>query len=128
MQFIGISEKNFGARTTIMDDVTYQKVADSLKRGFQAMVFVHSRKDTGKTARSLALRAQQGGDLDLFDCSGEETHALYAREVQKSRNRELAEVFEAGGVGRVDGRVTGRVRCSICDERRIGLRRLSQIT
>uniref|UniRef100_A0A1D2A263 Activating signal cointegrator 1 complex subunit 3 n=1 Tax=Auxenochlorella protothecoides TaxID=3075 RepID=A0A1D2A263_AUXPR len=96
MQFIGISEKNFGARTTIMDDVTYQKVADSLKRGFQAMVFVHSRKDTGKTARSLALRAQQGGDLDLFDCSGEETHALYAREVQKSRNRELAEVFEAG--------------------------------
>jgi len=30
------------------------QVADSLKRGYQAMVFVHSRKDTGKTARTLA--------------------------------------------------------------------------
>jgi replicative superfamily II helicase len=30
------------------------QVIDSLKRGYQAMVFVHSRKDTGKTARTLA--------------------------------------------------------------------------
>lgn len=29
------------------------QVADSLKQGYQAMVFVHSRKDTGKTAKTL---------------------------------------------------------------------------
>jgi hypothetical protein len=31
-----------------------------------------SRKDTGKTARMLALKAQQGGEQALFDCSQEE--------------------------------------------------------
>ena len=45
------------------------QVADSLRRGFQAMVFVHSRKDTGKTARMLALKAQQEGEQAIFDCS-----------------------------------------------------------
>ena len=33
------------------------------------MVFVHSRKDTGKSGRMLALKAQQNGETALFDCS-----------------------------------------------------------
>lgn len=37
-------------------------MADSLKKGYQVMVFVHSRKDTGKSARVLAdLAAKVGG-------------------------------------------------------------------
>ena len=35
------------------------------------MVFVHSRKDTGKSGRMLALKAQQSGETALFDCSEE---------------------------------------------------------
>ena len=31
-----------------------------------------SRKDTGKTARMLMLKAQQAGEQNLFDCSLEE--------------------------------------------------------
>ena len=31
-----------------------------------------SRKDTGKTARMLALKAQQNGEQSLFDCTLEE--------------------------------------------------------
>jgi hypothetical protein len=31
-----------------------------------------SRKDTGKTARTLALKAQQNGEQALFDCTLEE--------------------------------------------------------
>lgn len=34
---------------------TIFQVLDSLKQGHQAMVFVHSRKDTGKTARTLVI-------------------------------------------------------------------------
>jgi replicative superfamily II helicase len=41
MQFVGVSERNVLARLGIMDEVCYQKVAESLKKGFQAMVFVH---------------------------------------------------------------------------------------
>lgn len=31
----------------------FHQVVDSLRRGHQVMVFVHSRKDTGKTADKL---------------------------------------------------------------------------
>ena len=51
------------------------------------MVFVHSRKDTGKTARTLVLKSQNGGDQDLFDCSENPLFDLHMRDVKKSRNK-----------------------------------------
>jgi len=96
-QFVGVSEKNIFAQKGIMDDVCYQKVADSLRAGHQAMVFVHSRKDTGKTARMLALKAQQNSELSLFDASADNPqYGLAAKEARKSRNREITELFESG--------------------------------
>ncbi|KAL0384901.1 UNVERIFIED_CONTAM: DExH-box ATP-dependent RNA helicase DExH14, partial [Sesamum radiatum] len=67
--YIGISEHNFLARNELMNEICYNKVVDSLRRGHQVMVFVHSRKDTGKTADKL-------------------------KEVLKSRNKELVQLFE----------------------------------
>lgn len=78
-QYIGISEHNFLARNELLNEICYNKVSfsktfllsilrspinfwsdsslmqvvDSLKQGHQAMVFVHSRKDTVKTADKL---------------------------------------------------------------------------
>ena len=63
------------------------QVLDTLHKGHQAMVFVHSRKDTGKTARTLVVKAQNGGDVDAFDCTQHEQYALMLRDVKKSRNR-----------------------------------------
>ena len=51
------------------------------------MVFVHSRKDAGKTGRTLQMKAQQAGDTGLFDCSGEDQYPFLARDVKKSRNK-----------------------------------------
>ena len=72
MGFVGVSERNVLARLSLMDEIAYQKVAAALRHGHQAMVFVHSRKDTGKTGRTLGLKAQQGGDGALFDCTADE--------------------------------------------------------
>ena len=96
--FVGVTEKSFFARQSVMDEVCYQKVLDSLQRGHQAMVFVHSRKDTGKSARMLAMKAQQGGDAAVFDCSNLEKYDLAAKDAKKSRNKEMLEVF-ASGIG-----------------------------
>ncbi|KAM0936672.1 putative DNA helicase [Dioscorea sansibarensis] len=52
-QYIGISEKDYAKRINLYNTICYEKVLDALKQGHQAMVFVHSRKDTGKTARIL---------------------------------------------------------------------------
>ena len=63
------------------------QVADSLQQGHKAMVFVHSRKDTGKTGRTLALKAQQEGKFSLFDCREHPKYGLMAKDVKKSRNK-----------------------------------------
>ncbi|KAJ8643830.1 hypothetical protein MRB53_005578 [Persea americana] len=95
-QYIGISEPNFMARNKLLNDICYNKVLDSLKQGHQAMVFVHSRKDTGKTARTLIEMAKLNGDTDLFQNNTDPKFELFKKDVQKSRNREVAEFFEFG--------------------------------
>lgn len=52
-------------------------------RALQAMVFVHSRKDTGRTARSLMEEAQRRGEFELFACADESAMdvSLLLREV-----------------------------------------------
>lgn len=47
-QFIGVSEPSLVGRTRVMNQVCWDKVAESLRGGYQAMVFVHSRKETGE--------------------------------------------------------------------------------
>ena len=65
------------------------QVVDSLQKGHQAMVFVHSRKDTGKTARTMQMKAQQGGDMAHFDCREEEGWHFMQQEIDKSKNRHV---------------------------------------
>jgi replicative superfamily II helicase len=59
------------------------------------MVFVHSRKDTVKTAQYLVSRFQEDGlgEKLRMDVSRE---SLYEREVAKSRNKELKELYIYG--------------------------------
>lgn len=64
-------------------------MVESLKQGHQAMVFVHSRKDTGKTGRTIAMKAQQSGETALFDCRDDPKYALIAKDIKKSRNRSV---------------------------------------
>ncbi|KAF5338188.1 hypothetical protein D9757_014975 [Collybiopsis confluens] len=52
-QFIGITEKKAIKRYQATNQVCYEKTLESLKSGNQVLVFVHSRKETGKTARYL---------------------------------------------------------------------------
>ncbi|GFR39795.1 hypothetical protein Agub_g281, partial [Astrephomene gubernaculifera] len=96
MQFVGVSEKNFLARQNVMNEVCYNKLSESLKAGYQVMVFVHSRKDTGKTARVLADLAAKAGEAALLDTREHEKYGLFAKDVRRSRNREMAELFELG--------------------------------
>ena len=63
------------------------QVIDSLKAGHQAMVFVHSRKDTGKTGRTIIQKAQNSSDTTIFDVTEHPQWAFVSRDVKKSRNK-----------------------------------------
>lgn len=114
-QYIGISEPNFFKRNVLMNTICYKKVVDSIRRDNQVMVFVHSRKDTGKTARALIELAQEAEEIELFQNQTHTQFKLMQREVHKSRNRELVELFESGigvhhaGMLRADRGLTERL-------------------
>ena len=102
--FVGItgSIKNRKLIEDKMNDVCYETVKDSLARGYQVMVFVHSRKGTSDAASALAQRATANGELDRFfvtqgdDSRSGNAYKRYADRVKKSRNRELANHFYNG--------------------------------
>lgn len=71
--FIGISEGGQSNSTEArrrrddkMHEMAWKKVKDSLQRGHQAMIFVHSRKGTSNAAREMLSRAAQDGVENIF--------------------------------------------------------------
>ena len=60
------------------------------------MVFVHARNATVNTAMTLKEKAQQNGETELF--TAEECGQLGTAKaaVEKSRNRQMKELFHAG--------------------------------
>jgi replicative superfamily II helicase len=99
--FIGVTAhtKDRFQREKKMDDVCYEIVTDALRQGHQVMVFVHSRKGTGTTAKALAERAAMEGELErlFIGVEGEnDAHIKYQERAEKSRNRELSEHFRNG--------------------------------
>jgi activating signal cointegrator complex subunit 3 len=119
-QFIGISSQSrdtdnskteekktdrpLGRRAVddLMNEQCFDVVVDALQRGYQAMVFVHSRKGTGDTASALTDLAVAEGVLDRhFLTRGKDdfhgrAYMQYADRAKKSRNREVSIHFENG--------------------------------
>ncbi|ORY41007.1 Sec63-domain-containing protein [Rhizoclosmatium globosum] len=79
-----------------MDKVCYEQLIKLVKDGHQVMVFVHSRKDTVKTAMMLRDEAMTDGVAGLFDASQEPNYANAVKEMAKTRNKELKELFGSG--------------------------------
>ena len=67
-----------------------------LKLGHQVMVFVHSRKDTFKTAKDLYERAMHDLTTDLFDPTGHPDYENAVRDMKSSRAKELRELLPKG--------------------------------
>lgn len=64
-QFIGITEKKAIKRYQVMNEVLYEKVLDQAGKN-QTLVFVHSRKETAKTARYLRDMAVEKETITQF--------------------------------------------------------------
>ncbi|EME41747.1 hypothetical protein DOTSEDRAFT_177082 [Dothistroma septosporum NZE10] len=95
--FLGVKGKP-GTKTSRdnIDNTAFEKVKDMLERGHQIMVFVHSRKDTVKTARLLYEKATEEGLTDLFDPSSHEGYTQALKDVKQSKGREIRELVAKG--------------------------------
>ncbi|KAL0957930.1 hypothetical protein HGRIS_000111 [Hohenbuehelia grisea] len=64
-QFIGVTEKKAIRRYQVMNEVCYEKVLDQAGKN-QTLVFVHSRKETAKTAKFLRDMAIEKETITQF--------------------------------------------------------------
>lgn len=103
-QFVGSTTKKTDrfARDQRFNEICFDLVLGTLQRGKQVMVFVHSRKGTGDTARALADIAADEGVLERYfvpvgaDGSNSEAYKRYTSKVKKSRNQEVSFHFQNG--------------------------------
>jgi activating signal cointegrator complex subunit 3 len=95
--FIGATEKDHLRLRKKFDELAYEAARDQVRGGHQCMVFVHSRKETGDTAKTIHDMAVERGESSYFECAYDNPQwSFFKKEVDKSRNTQLRELFEMG--------------------------------
>ncbi|TGZ69988.1 hypothetical protein CRM22_003424 [Opisthorchis felineus] len=106
-QYIGITEKKAVKRYQTMNDIVYNKVMESAGRN-QVLIFVHSRKETGKTARQLRDTCLEKDTLGIFMKDKNASAIVLRQEAEQVKNNELKDLLPYGfgihhaGMSRVD--------------------------
>lgn len=111
--YVGVKGKA-GSReaTTNVDDSAFRHLVTQLKYGRQVMVFVHSRKETVKSARTFMRKAQEEGLMELFESPEKEN---WQREISMHKNGDMQELFQSGfgahhaGMSRSERNLTERL-------------------
>eukprot|EP00956_Cyclotella_meneghiniana_P043106 scaffold253032_cov96-Cyclotella_meneghiniana.AAC.4 len=96
MQYIGITERNAFRRFQLQNEVCYEKATLQRKNGNQMLIFVHSRAETGKTAKALRDIALERDQLSLFVKEGGATEEILREELSTVKNADLKDVLPFG--------------------------------
>lgn len=106
-QYIGVTEKKAVKRFQVMNEIVYEKVMEHAGRN-QALIFVHSRKETGKTARVIRDMCLEKDTLGQFLREGSASMEILRTEAEQVKNQELKDLLPYGfaihhaGMTRVD--------------------------
>ncbi|KAG8221998.1 hypothetical protein J437_LFUL003378 [Ladona fulva] len=106
-QYIGVTEKKALKRFQVMNEIVYEKVMEHAGRN-QVLVFVHSRKETGKTARAIRDMCLEKDTLGQFLREGSASMEVLRTEAEQVKNQELKDLLPYGfaihhaGMTRVD--------------------------
>ena len=93
--FIGVRGKHGSSLArTHLDRIAYEKVWELVRDGHPVMVFVHTRKDTVKTAQAL-LELGRDDDISSLLTDGRDP-TRFEKQVGQSRNKELRELYQHG--------------------------------
>lgn len=96
-EFIGITEKKAIKQLKAMNDITYTKVLEHVGTNRnQMLIFVHSRKETAKTARYVkdkALEMETIGQILRSDAGNRE---VLTAEAESVNDRDLKELLSYG--------------------------------
>ncbi len=95
-QYIAISERKALKRFQLMNDICYEKVMKQAGE-HQCLIFVHSRKETGKTARALRDMAMANDTIGKFLAERKASREILQTEAEEStKNKELQDLLPYG--------------------------------
>ncbi|TFK70690.1 Sec63-domain-containing protein [Pluteus cervinus] len=94
-QFIGITEKKAIKRYQVTNEVCYEKVLDQAGRN-QTIVFVHSRKETAKTAKYLRDTAVEKETITQFVRPDSAAREILLEEVGHAKDGNLRDLLPFG--------------------------------
>eukprot|EP00850_Spirogloea_muscicola_P007775 SM000040S14787 [mRNA] locus=s40:365737:377479:+ [translate_table: standard] len=94
-QYIGITIRKPLQRFQLMNDILYEKVMEAAGK-HQVLIFVHSRKETAKTAKHLRDTALANDTLGKFLKEDSATRLILQEEVEVVKSHDLKEVLPYG--------------------------------
>ena len=94
-QYIGITEKKAVRRMLLMNEILYEKVIERAGK-YQMIVFVHSRKETAKTAKALKEMAMTKEDLTKFLKEDSSSKKILEATAADAKDPELRELLPYG--------------------------------
>ena len=98
MSFVGVTEKMKPKRDDQMNKSAYEKMIEALKRNKQVMIFVHSRKETSKSAHAMRDLCAKHSTYNLLDTSHEHSQYTHWKKKVEKAGVELQQLF-AHGIG-----------------------------
>lgn len=96
MQYVGITERNAFKRFQLQNEICYEKALVQRENGNQMLIFVHSRAETGKTAKALRDLALERDELFNFVRDGSGTQEILREEAAGAKNPDLKNVLPYG--------------------------------
>lgn len=96
MQYIGITERNAFKRFQLQNEICYEKAKVQRENNNQMLIFVHSRAETGKTAKALRDIALERDERSYFVRDGGATSEILREEAADVQNSDLKEVLQHG--------------------------------
>jgi pre-mRNA-splicing helicase BRR2 len=95
-QFVGITEKKAFKKYEAMNEVCYEKIIENMRDGNQVIIFVHSRKETAKTAKWLADKLVEDDMLESSMKFSVGVREILSSEAEKVTNKSLKSVLTSG--------------------------------
>jgi pre-mRNA-splicing helicase BRR2 len=94
-QFIGVTVKKPLQRFQLMNDICYEKVMENAGQS-QTIIFVHSRKETAKTAKAMRDTALENDQLAKFLKDDSASREILVSEAEQCRSADLRDVLPYG--------------------------------
>ena len=94
-QYIGVTVKKPLQRMQLMNEICYEKVMESAGKS-QVLVFVHSRKETAKTAKALRDLAMENETLGRFMRDDSASREILQTESETVKSSELRDLLPYG--------------------------------